>query len=110
MGDRIKYYHGGVKGLSRGDKILPPCETGKSTLLEYAKEIDPNGVQRGDMIYITTDKKAAKMFAMAYPFGDVYDVVPDGELENDPDCLESGLSYQCKSATIKYVVATRVGL
>lgn len=110
MDGRKRYYHGGIKGLTRGDKILPPSVTGKSTLLQYAREVDPTGVQRNDRIYLTTDKKAAKMFASVYPYGDVYEVIPDGEIESDPDCLEDGLSYQCHSATIKYVVATRVGM
>lgn len=103
-----RYYHGGVRGLIRGDKILPPSVTGKSTLLQYAQEIDPNGVQRNDRIYLTTDKNAAKMFASVYPWGDVYEVILDGELEHDPDCIEDGLSYACKTATVKHVVATNV--
>lgn len=99
-----RYYHGGVRGLRRGDKILPPCTTGNSTLLEYAREINPNCDQRDDKIYLTTDKKWARLFAAALPRGDVYEVIPDGELEDDPDCLEKGLSYQCQSGTIKRVI------
>lgn len=43
-----RYYHGGVPGLRVGDTLLPPSITGKSTLLEYAKKVDPNGPQRAD--------------------------------------------------------------
>jgi hypothetical protein len=98
-----KYYHGGVRGLKKGDKLLPPCTTGKSTLLEYSKEIDPNGDQRDDRVYLTTYKKMAKLYAAMFPRGDVYEVIPDGQLEDDPDCLKPGLSYQCTSGTIKRV-------
>jgi hypothetical protein len=98
-----RYYHGGVRGLKKGDKILPPCTTGKSTLLEYAREIDPNGDQRDDKVYLTTDKRWAKLYAASFPRGDIYEVIPDDDIEDDPDCLEPGLSYQCSSGTIKRV-------
>lgn len=100
----VRYYHGGVRGLKQGDKILPPSTTGKSTLLKYAQEIDPNCDQRADRIYLTTDKRMAKLFAAGFPRGDVYEVIPDDEVEDDPDCLEKGLSYQCQSGTIKRVL------
>jgi len=103
-----RYYHGGVSGLGMGDKILPPSITGNSTLLQYAREIDPNGVQRNDRIYVTTDKLAAMMFASSLPFGDVYEVEPIGELEHGPDCNEVGLSFQCESATINAIVTKGV--
>lgn len=105
---RTRYYHGGVKGLLRGQKILPPIETGKSTLLQFAKEIEPDGVQRPDKVYITTDLDAAKMFAFSFPYGDVYEVTPSEDLEDDPDCTLPGLSYQCSFATIKSIVVYNV--
>jgi len=104
----IRFYHGGVKGLKVGDKILPPWITGKSTLLQHAQEIDPNGPQRDDKVYITTDKEAAKLFASVYPNGDVYQVIPGEDIEPDPDCLVPGLSYQCSVATVKMVVVKDV--
>lgn len=104
MGSTKRFYHGGVRGLKKGDKILPPITTGNSTLLQYAQQIDPNGPQREDLVYITTDKKAARMYASIIPRGDVYEVVPDEDLADDPDCTVPGLSYQCASATIKRVV------
>lgn len=103
-----RYYHGVVRGLKKGDKILPPSETGKSTLLQYAKQIDQNCDQRPDMVYITTDKKWAKVYASIFPRGDVYEVIPDGVVEYDPDCKEPGLSYQCSSATVKRVLEISV--
>lgn len=95
-----RYYHGGVPGLRVGDTLLPPSVTGKSTLLEYAKEVDPNGPQRTDRVYLTTDLEAARLFALAYPYGHVYRAVPALPLENDPDCNEPGLSYQTPTAIV----------
>lgn len=100
----VRYYHGGVRGLKQGDKILPPCTTGNSTLLQYAKEINPNCDQRDDRVYLTTHKKTARMYAACLPRGDIYEVIPDGEIEDDPDCLIKGISYQCQSGTIKRVI------
>jgi len=110
MGNIKRYYHGGVRGLKQGDKILPPSVTGNSTLLQFAREIAPTGPQREDRVYITTDKKAARLYASVMPRGDVYEVIPDGELEDDPDCVVAGLSYQCQSATIKRVIDISVRL
>ncbi|MGE5543859.1 MAG: hypothetical protein ACM3UW_02710 [Bacillota bacterium] len=104
MSKEKRFYHGGIPGLNKGDILLPPCITGKSTLLEYSKKIDQNSVQRSDRVYITTDKQAADMYAMVYPHGDTYKVSPIGELEDDPDCLEDGLSYQCEKARIVAVL------
>jgi hypothetical protein len=108
MGDTKRFYHGGVRGLKKGDKILPPSITGNSTLLQYSKEINPDCDQRDDKIYITTDKKWARIYAAVIPRGDIYEVIPDGDIENDPDCLKDGLSYQCDSATIKRVLEISV--
>ncbi len=104
----VKWYHGGVPGLVPGDVLLPPSETGKSTLLQYAKAIAPDGTQRGDRVYLTTLSSAAAMFAAVYPNGDVYEVVPGSEVEDDPDCLVPDLSAQCARATIVEVVQRAV--
>lgn len=104
MRKEVRYYHGGVPGLKKGDILLPPSETGKSTILQYAKEFDPNGDQRADRVYITTDKQSADLYAMVYPKGDTYKVAPIGDIEHDPDCLVPGLSYQCEKARILAVV------
>lgn len=104
----IRFYHGGVKGLNVGDQILPPWITGTSALLQIARELDPNGPQRDDKVYVTTDKEAAKLYASAYPNGDVYQVIPSDDIEHDPDCLVPGLSYQCSWAKVKMVVVRDV--
>jgi protein gp37 len=95
-----RYYHGGKPRMKEGAYLLPPSKTGKSTLLQYAKQIDPNCVQRADRVYLTTDYMSALMFAMGYPNGEVYRAIPDLPLEEDPDCTEKGLSFQTPQALI----------
>jgi protein gp37 len=94
------YYHGGIPGLKIGDTLLPPNVTGKPTLLKYAQEIAPDGPQRDDRVYLTTDKESASIFAYCYPKGDVYRAIPTLPLEDDPDCLEPELSYQTPKAVV----------
>lgn len=92
------YYHGGIPGLKVGDFVLPPSETGVPSNADYgAGEVCEKG-----KVYLTTDINAAKMFAAFYPLGDgwVYQVEPDGDLEPDKDCLDDGLSWQCKRAKV----------
>lgn len=101
-------FHGGIPGLMPGDKLLPPSVTGTSTLLEIAQDIAPEGPQRSDRVYLTTEVAAAMFFAAAYPYGAVYLAVADGELEADPDCTEPGVSYQCASATVVAVIIPEV--
>jgi protein gp37 len=93
-----RYYHGGPPGIK--DKLLPPSITGYSTLLKYSKEIAPDGDQRADRVYFTTDPQMAEIFTLGTPGGMVYQAIPDLPIEPDPDCLEPGLSYQAPSASI----------
>lgn len=92
------YFHGGCPRLRVGDFILPSSFTGSHTTADHGAA----AVCRRDRVYITTDLQAAKLFAAMFPTarGDVYQVVPDGELEADPDCKESGFSFQCERARI----------
>jgi hypothetical protein len=95
-------------GLKKGEILLPPSITGKSTLLQYAKQIAPDGVQRADKVYVTTDVTSAELFAAVYPHGDVYKVRPH-DMEEDPDCTEHGLSFQCSKAEVIAVICTGCG-
>lgn len=53
-------------------------------------------------MYLTTNFTAAVMFASLHPSrnGTVYEVLPVGAVEPDPDCNEPGLSWQAESAVI----------
>lgn len=80
------YYHGGVPGLSAGDLLLPPAETGERSQADLG-----NGKCRRDRVYLTTVPVVASMMAAAWRIdtadvsGDVYEVEPLGEVEPDPD-------------------------
>lgn len=94
----MSFWHGGPPNLKANQLILPPCKTGYPCASDYGAE----HVHRRDRVYITTEELAAKMYAAMHPSrrGWVYEVLPVGELEPDPDCNEPGLSYACESAVI----------
>lgn len=100
----IKYYHGGVKGLSVGDWILPPSVTKTDrTLVQYVDALTLGAEHvRPEKVYITTAIRAAKAFAACLPNGSVYEVEPEGELEIDPDCAP--ISFMCNRARIVRIV------
>lgn len=92
------YFHGGFPRLRAGDFVLPPSVTGSHTTADYGAQ----AVCRRDRVYVTTDLQAAKIFAAMFPNGRgcVYEGEPDGALEPDPDCRETGYSFQCPRARI----------
>lgn len=96
-----RYYHGGPAHLHAGDWILPPCVTGAPTTHDYGAE----HVCRTDRVYLTTDRNAAAMFAAMCPsksgsMGRIYEVIPFGDLVDDPDCNQPGLSVEAEKAQI----------
>lgn len=92
-----KYYHGGPRGIWPR-KILPPEITDAPSTAEFGA----HGICRRDRVYVTTSYEAAQVFASFCPGGRgaVYEVLPIGELEDDPDCTVPGLSYCCRAARI----------
>ncbi|MFF2964284.1 hypothetical protein ACFVT1_36580 [Streptomyces sp. NPDC057963] len=102
----MAYFHGGVPGLKPGDRILPPDSTGtEHRLSAYAEEIDgPAHARRTDIVYLTTDRQVARVYAAFRPDGALYRVEPVGAVEPDPDCMSPGLSWRCRAATITAVV------
>ena len=98
-----RYWHGGQRGLSVGEYLLPPEESGyRHGSGEYmdAYERRSSGY-RFDRVYLTTIRAAAVMYAALHPSGGcVYEVQPEGELEPDPDCIEPGLSMAVQRARI----------
>lgn len=89
------YYHGGPRGLRT---ILPSSQTG---VRSHAAEISK--ICRRDRVYVTTDFSAALLYAACHDRGVVYEVMPDGVLEPDPDCSEPGLSWECRAAAVTRV-------
>ncbi len=100
-GSDMRYYHGGVGHLTKGQYLLPPAITRARSLSEFGAA----DVHRRDRVYVTTDPHAALLYAAAAPARSaaIYEVEPD-ELEHDPDCNVAGLSFQCSRARIVRVV------
>ena len=101
MEDETTWFHGGVPGLARGALLLPPSETGNAALLHYAREVaGASAPQRADRVYLTREYLLACVYAGMLPGGDVYEAVPEGAIEPDPDCALPGLSIQCARARV----------
>ena len=94
------YYHGGPVGRERGAFILPPSVTGQLTTADF-----PGGsvCDRGK-VYVTTAYEAALLYASAHKRGVVYVVRPVGNLADDADCAEHGLSFACDKAVVLKVI------
>lgn len=93
------YYHGGKPGMKPGQFILPPSFTRARTLADFGAE----GICRRDRVYVITDFSVASMYAAMFPGkkgGYVYLVEPVGEIEDDPDCNQPGLSFSAEKARI----------
>lgn len=114
-----RWFHGGVRGLEPGGKILPPSVTGAKSIADLNTEDDLSDrvarVHRADRVYAARDLMQARMFASLAPVGtkrlggDLYEVTPDGDVEPDPDWLGSpGGSVCCPSATVVRVVERKV--
>lgn len=97
-----KLYHGGVRDLDVGDRVLPERDTG-------VERTGPRfgGRARADRVYLTTDVDAARVYAFLKGQGDVYEVEPEGPLEPDPDSKKRGLSFQARAARVVAVVGRR---
>jgi hypothetical protein len=96
-----RYFHGGKRGLVAGGYVLPPSITNVLSSSDYAAM---GGVHRRDRVYITTDLTAAQLYGASNSAGGrkiaVYEVIPQGILEPDPDCRHSNHSYACEKAKI----------
>lgn len=103
MGER--YFHGGAPGLRAGDLIepqplsegghlvdgCPTCEARKAGHQLPSDDLDPS------LVYVTTDREYARVYAAGYPMGALYVVQPAGELTPSPDPVPS---WGCSSALV----------
>jgi hypothetical protein len=95
LGDDRRYFHGGNAGLEIGDYIRSPAETG-------AKQNGsvPSHIRGKDHIYMVRELVKAAPWAAHHPNPIIYEVEPEGDVEDDPDVDEPGLSYRCPKAKI----------
>jgi hypothetical protein len=91
---RKRYYHGGNAGLVIGQYILPPIETGKDNMVGL------NPLRREDRVYVTKDIAGAMFFASRADKPIVYEVTPEGDIEDDPDHNARGISFSCLKGKI----------
>jgi hypothetical protein len=89
-----RYFHGGNRKLHVGDYLLPPTETGALGMSAL------NPLCRRDRVYLTRSIDGARFFASAALQLVVYEAVPEGEIEADPDCTERGVAIACQKAKI----------
>lgn len=106
------YFHGGVSGLVPGDLIEPP--TSNQRAMEYRTAVDRGKAMVGQSyvsdpgkVYMTTDLGYARVYADRHR-GDVYEVVPLGQVDKDPDHLQN--CFQSFGARVVKVVERQVDL
>ena len=94
----MSWYHGGAPGLRAGDIIEPRPAGDERHLLDDCAICQARRVGapvEGDdldptMIYITSSRLYAKLYAHGYPRGALYRVEPEGEATASPDPDWSG--------------------
>lgn len=91
-----RYWHGGAPGLCPGDLIEPRSKDDAAHLVDGCPTCEARkaGQQLADddndpgLVYVTTDRDYARIYAAGYPRGALYCVEPVGALidrsENDP--------------------------
>ncbi len=115
---RVRWYHGGHPGLSRGDELTPQgpgrlarhhdgCPVCDAQAAGQPTAIDP-ATTRTDRVYVSTDWLYAKFYASRYGHGDLYVVAPVGELEQSAEDLLPAAT--CSSAVVVEVLARNVEL
>src|SRR6266849_10338620 len=93
--DVTPYFHGGNGGLEVGGYILPPSITGAPQNGNV-----PTHVRRNDRIFMVRNFIDAAPWAAHHPKPVVYEVEPEGSVEDDPDVDAPGISFQCQKAKI----------
>ena len=91
------YYHGGPPGLHPGDVITPRPAGDTSHLLDGCPTCEarragtplPDDDLNPSLVYVTTDRDYASIYAAGYPRGGLYRVETDGPLTESPDPVPS---------------------
>ena len=101
----MRFFHGGAPGLRVGDLIeprpaedtahlvdgCPVCETRRTGAPLDTDDNDPT------LVYVTTDREYARVYAAGYPDGGLYVVEPVGDLTPSPDPVPS---WGCPAARV----------
>lgn len=101
----MRYFHGGVPGMKPGDLIepqplgegahlldgCPVCEARKTGVQLPTDDLDAS------LVYVTTDREYARIYAAGYPDGALYVVEPVGDLTPSPDPVPS---WGCPAARV----------
>lgn len=96
----LEFWHGGAAGLNVGDVLDKKHWQDPHATAAGQKLRMPSGEPA---VFITPDQQFAESFSAEAGLGDLYKVVPLGDLSADPD-FQRGLSYSCDSAEIIEVV------
>lgn len=111
----MRYFHGGMPGLKPGDLIepqplgegahlvdgCPVCEARKT-----GKQLPTDNLD-ASLVYVTTDREYARVYAVGYPRGALYVVEPVGDLAPSPDPVPS---WGCPAARVTGVYDAYVTL
>lgn len=104
-----RYFHGGAPGRRKGERVVPPGESGEQSA---RANLDPSERAhiRTDRVFISEHRWDAKFFARTIPGGgSVYEVVPEGEVEPDPDCDGHACGWwQAPAAIVRRILEERV--
>lgn len=93
----MRLYHGGTPGLRPGDLITPRPADDTTHLIDGCPTCEarrtghplPDDDLNPALVYVTTDRDYASIYAAGYPRGALYRVDVDDELEPSPDPVPS---------------------
>jgi hypothetical protein len=103
-----RYWHGGAPDLKPGDIIEPrPDSDGRHLVdgcptCEARRRGEPLATDDNDpgLVYVTTDRDYARIYAAGYPRGGLYVVEPIGELTDRTGTHDPAPSWGCASARV----------
>ncbi|MFJ4653798.1 hypothetical protein ACIP5Y_21235 [Nocardia sp. NPDC088792] len=103
-----RYWHGGVPGLKPGDLITPRQPDDKQHLVDGCRTCEARRggkpLARDDndpsLVYVTTERDYARIYAAGYPRGALYVVEPLGELTDRTGKHDPAPSWGCAAARV----------
>lgn len=102
------YWHGGINGLSVGDRITPAADRAVLPAAYAAGDEYPCDPTR---VYLTSDRRLGMGYASQWCVdgsGTLYRVEPEGEVTEDPDYAGMAVCWTAPAARIVAVEAREV--